>query len=116
MRMFARTLVVATILIGVLAGCNTDALPPAALHGTITGLVLDRATNAPIVGAHVTVDAILVAITGDDGKFVIENVPSGDFDYTIEAKGYAVYNGSARTDADKPFALNLTLEKAAPSP
>jgi len=113
MRMFARTFVTAAVLIGALAACNTDALPPAGLHGTITGLVLDRATNAPIVGAHVTVDAILVAVTGDDGKFTIENVPSGDFDFTIEAKGYATYNGSARTDADKPFALNLTLEKAA---
>ncbi|HEY8321396.1 MAG TPA: carboxypeptidase-like regulatory domain-containing protein [Candidatus Baltobacteraceae bacterium] len=116
MRMFARTLVVAAMLAGVLTACNSDALPPVGLHGTITGLVLDRATNAPIVGAHVTVDAILVAVTGDDGKFVIENVPSGDFDYTIEAKGYAPYNGSARTDADKPFMLNLTLEKSAPSP
>jgi len=115
MRMFARTLA-AAILIGVLAACNTDALPPVGQHGTINGLVLDRATNAPIVGAHVTVDAILVAVTGDDGKFVIDNVPSGDFDFTVEAKGYATFNGTARTDADKPFALNLTLEKAAPSP
>lgn len=114
--MFARTLVAAGVLIGVLAACNSDALPPVGLHGTITGLVLDRATNAPIVGAHVTVDAILVAVTGDDGTFTIENVPSGDFDFTIEAKGYATYNGTARTDADKPFALNLTLEKAATSP
>lgn len=114
--MFARTLVAATALIGLLAACNSDALPPVGLHGTITGLVLDRASNAPIVGAHVTVDAILVAVTGDDGKFTIENVPSGDFDFTIEAKGYAPYSGSARTDSDKPFALNLTLEKSAPSP
>jgi hypothetical protein len=110
--MFARTLVAAVTLVGLLAACNSDALPPVGQHGIVSGTVLDRTTNAPIVGAAVTVDAILVAITGDDGKFTITNVPSGDFDYTIEAKGYAPFTGSARTDADKPFALNLTLEKS----
>jgi hypothetical protein len=113
MLMFARRLAAATILVGMLAACNSDALPPVGQHGTITGLVVDRATNAPIVGAHVTVDAILVAVTGNDGKFTIDNVPSGDFDFTIEAKGYASFTGSARTETDKPFNLNLTLEKAA---
>ncbi len=112
MRMFARTLVVAAVLVGVLAACNTDALPPVGQHGTITGSVLDRGTNAPIVGAHITVDAILVAVTGDDGTFTVENVPSGDFDFTVEAKGYASFTGSARTESDKPFALSLTMEKA----
>ncbi|MDQ2992952.1 MAG: carboxypeptidase-like regulatory domain-containing protein [Candidatus Eremiobacteraeota bacterium] len=112
MRMFARTLVVAAVLVGVLAACNSDALPPVGQHGTITGTVLDRATNAPIAGAHITVDAILVAVSGDDGKFTIENVPSGDFDFTVEAKGYASFTGSAKTESDKPFALSLTMEKA----
>ena len=113
--MFARAFAAAVLLVGMLAACNSDALPPVGQHGTITGVVLDRATNAPIAGARVTIDAILVALTGDDGKFTIDNVPSGDFDFTIEAKGYASFTGSARTETDKPFSLNLTLEKA-PSP
>ncbi len=99
------------LLAGSLVACNSDALPPGGQYGAVTGTILDHVTNAPIAGAHITVDAILVAVTDQDGTFTVANVPSGDFDYTITADGYAPYDGSAKTEPNKPFVLNLTLEK-----
>jgi len=115
MRMFVRSFAVAALLLASLVACNSDALPPAGQHASVSGVVTDKATNAPIEGARIVVDAILVATTDKDGKFALDNIPPGDFDFTIEAPGYTTLTGSAKTEADKPFALNLSLEKT-PAP
>jgi hypothetical protein len=74
--------------LGFLAACQSDALPPTSKYGTVQGIVLDRATNRPIPGALVTVDTVLKTTTGADGRFSIANVPSGSFDYSVQASGY----------------------------
>ena len=105
----ARSILVAFSAVLVLAACNSDALPPAADFTSLQGIVLDKATNQPIAGAIVTVDAILTATTDATGKFTIDKVPSGDYDFTVVAKGYAPFSGSGRAEPGKPQALNLQL-------
>src|SRR5687767_1370682 len=53
--------------------------------GTITGQVLDSATQQPIAGVNVFVEGTrLGTITGDDGSFTIGGVPAGS--HTVRAR------------------------------
>lgn len=97
-----------TLLLGV-PGCNSDQLPPAAGFATVTGVIVDATTNAPIAGAVITIDTVLTATTDAAGKFTIEKVPSGIADYAVQAKGYQAVTSSTDVEPGKPFQLNLTL-------
>jgi len=101
-------LTMALLLVGT-QGCNTDALPPAAGFATVTGVIADGATNAPIAGASVTIDTVLTATTDAAGKFSIDKVPSGIADYAVQAKGYETLASTTDIEPGKPFVLNLTL-------
>jgi Carboxypeptidase regulatory-like domain len=107
-------LLAALCAVVVLAGCNTDALPPASGFTTITGTVVNGATKAPIAGAVVTIDTVLTATTDASGKFTVEKVPSGIVDYTVVAKGYKVVSSTAQVEPSKPYELDLNLAAASP--
>jgi hypothetical protein len=110
MKPFAGSLVavVALLLFGT-QGCNTDSLPPASGFATVTGVIVDATTNAPIAGAVITIDTVLSATTDAAGKFSIERVPSGIADYAVQAKGYQTLASTTNVEPGKPFQLNLTL-------
>jgi hypothetical protein len=97
------------VLASLLFGCNTGALPPASGFASVTGVVVDAATNAPIAGAVVTIDTVLTATTDAAGKFSIDKVPSGIADYAVQAKGYQPLTSTTNIEPGKPFQLNLTL-------
>jgi hypothetical protein len=99
---------IAALLLAV-PGCNADALPPASGFTSVTGVVVDATTSAPIAGAVVTIDTVLTATTDASGKFTIERVPSGIADYAVQAKGYQAVTSTANVEPGKPFELNLTL-------
>lgn len=99
---------IALVLFGV-TGCNTDALPPASGFATVTGVIVDGTTNAPVAGAVITIDTVLTATTDASGKFTIEKVPSGIADYAVQAKGYQALSSSTNVEPGKPFQLNVTL-------
>jgi Carboxypeptidase regulatory-like domain len=101
-------LVTALLLFGT-QGCNNDALPPASGFSSVTGVIVDAATNAPIAGAVVTIDTVLTATSDVAGRFSIEKVPSGIADYSVEAKGYQPLASTTNVEPGKPFQLNLTL-------
>ena len=65
----------------------------------VTGTVLDDATGQPVVGALVAVGGG-EAVTGDDGRFEVTDLPFGRVEVMIIADGYAAYFGSARIGAD----------------
>lgn len=109
----AFSLAIALLLFGT-QGCNDDSLPPAAGFASVTGIVVDAATNAPIAGATVTIDTVLTATTDAAGHFSIEKVPSGIADYAVQAKGYQSLASSTNIEPGKPFQLNLTLPQQAP--
>lgn len=55
----------------------------------LQGVVLDAATQSPIVGARVwLVDLGLTAHSGSDGRFVFERLPGGSFTITVSQIGY----------------------------
>jgi Carboxypeptidase regulatory-like domain len=100
--------VLALLLFGT-QGCNNDALPPASGFSSVTGVIVDATTNAPIAGAVVTIDTVLSATTDAVGHFSVDNVPSGIADYSVQAKGYQPLASTANVEPGKPFQLNLTL-------
>ncbi|MHB8147271.1 MAG: carboxypeptidase-like regulatory domain-containing protein [Vulcanimicrobiaceae bacterium] len=97
-----------------LAGCNDGGLPPASKYSSLSGTVIDHATNKPLAGAIVTVDTVLTATTDASGKFTIAQVPSGIVDYSVQAQGYTVLTSSANADPGKPFELDVSLDPAPP--
>lgn len=110
MKRFAGAFYLATALLAlVTAGCNNDSLPPASGYASVSGIIVDATTNAPVAGATVTIDTILTATTDSAGKFSIDKVPSGIADYNVAAKGYKTLAATANIEPGKPFALNLTL-------
>lgn len=110
-----RILVALALVLCGAAGCNSDALPPAAGYASVTGTVVDAKTNVPIAGAIVTIDTVLTATSDASGKFTIDKVPSGIADYAVTATGYQALTASATIEPGKPFTLNLTLAAATPS-
>lgn len=115
MNAYAGRLLAATALVVMgTQGCNADTLPPAAGYATVSGTVLDAATNTPIRGATVTMDTVLTATSDESGKFSIDKVPSGLADYAVAANGYKTVTSSATIEPGKPFTLNLTLSSKPP--
>jgi len=102
------TVAVLALLVSAVA-CNSDALPPASGFTTVSGVVVDGASNKPVAGAVVTVDTVLTATTDASGKFSIDKVPSGIVDYTVQANGYQVVVSTADVEPGKPFELDVTL-------
>ncbi|MGR4064325.1 MAG: carboxypeptidase regulatory-like domain-containing protein [Vulcanimicrobiaceae bacterium] len=104
-----------------LAACNNDDLPPAQQYATVQGTIVDSATKQPVAGATITVDTILTATTDANGKFKIDRVPVGIFDYTIAAQGHKVAQASTTAEPGKPLELDVALDpdssvKAAATP
>src|SRR5579884_291155 len=76
-----------------LAACDDSALPPGGTYQSVSGVVLDAATNRPVSGATVTIDTVLTATTDASGKFTFAKVPVGDIDYqvTMQDGSYKAY-------------------------
>lgn len=110
-----RILAVIALPIVVLAGCDSDALPPAAGYASVAGAIVDAKTNAPVSGAVITIDTVLTATTDATGHFSIDRVPSGIADYVVQAPGYQQLSSTATIEPGKPFALNLTLATQPPN-
>jgi hypothetical protein len=63
--------------------------PAPAPHGWIEGRVVDQATQRPVASAVVLVDTTgAYVITGEDGRFKIDSVPSGIQTIRAESTGY----------------------------
>jgi hypothetical protein len=85
---FVRGTILWSMALALLAGCGSG-LPPAGNYATVSGTVVDAATNQGIAGASVSVNGgVLVAQTDGSGSFRVSPVPTGDWDYTASATGY----------------------------
>ncbi|MEX0737306.1 MAG: TonB-dependent receptor [Bacteroidota bacterium] len=82
--------------------------------GKISGIVVDKATNGPLVGANVILKGTtLGAATDEDGRYFILNIPPGSYELSASVIGYqtvtltgVVVNIGRTTEAD--FALEET--------
>lgn len=71
-----------------LAGCKDGLLEPE-LYGSIEGRILDRETFKPVAGALVTTSPATGAIvTGEDGRFAIDDVLVGSYTIAASRRGY----------------------------
>lgn len=69
--------------------CVAAAAPAGAQTGRVAGVVLDAASKRPLADAGVqVVGTMLGAMSGNDGRFSIANVPSGPVTLQVRRLGY----------------------------
>lgn len=111
----ARLILGAVFALAALAGCNDSALPPGGTYQSVSGVVVDAATNKPIAGATVTVDTVLTQVTDAAGKFSFEKVPVGEVDYVVTPPANSSYKQTPSQTAhllpDKALTLTVTLSQ-----
>lgn len=92
----------------VLVALMSFAAPVDAQQGTITGVVLDQSTGDPISGAQIVLDGTtLGAVSGDQGRFTVNNVPPGTYTVEVTFLGRAELR---RTDVEVAAGETVTLE------
>jgi hypothetical protein len=111
--------------VAVIAGETTTdvdkALQPEPTTGSISGTVTDLNTNAPIVGATVSVEvdgSTVSATTGDNGDYLLEGIPAGAYTVTFSAEGYitATMEDIIVTAGLSTTGNDMALEAEAPAP
>lgn len=100
------------IAAGLLAAFALALEPPAAAGqqaatATITGLVHDATSNAPIVAAVVTIPAAnRSALTDDAGRFRLE-LPAGTYTLAVSALGYATLEAESAVEDGGYYRIGL---------
>ena len=78
--------------------------------GTISGTVIDSATQQPIAGAQVTVTGTTVGtLTGDNGAFVLRNVPARAIAVRAQRIGFAPAEHDITLAANDSATVNFSL-------
>ena len=104
-------IVVLTLLLGSL-------LAPAPARaqgaGTVSGRVLDSASQQPIVGARVALAlASRGAITGDDGSYLLTGIPEGTQRVRASKIGFAAQERVVTVSAGQPITVDFRLRQTA---
>ncbi|MEN6355490.1 MAG: TonB-dependent receptor [Armatimonadota bacterium] len=61
--------------------------------GSVSGVVKDAETGAALSGANIVIAGTgLSTVTDENGRFVIANIPPGDYDITAQMVGYGTRN------------------------
>jgi len=86
----------------------------AAVTGKIAGVVIDKKTKEPIIGAAVQLTGTTIGIlTGVDGKFQIMPVPAGAHTVAVKIIGYtSVITQGVPVRPDQTTTLNIELESS----
>ncbi len=104
-----------------LSSCKEDTIQPE-LYGSISGIVMDQDASSAIEGASITTSPPTSAIlTGNDGKFSIEDIPVGNYTITAQKSGYkkASVSVNVRENASAQAAIFLEVDNgtnSAPNP
>lgn len=103
------------LLAVVVAAAATPALAHGQQTGAVRGTVTDRASGMPISAARVQVVGRenAVANTGDDGTFLIRNIPLGQHSVRVTRLGYRPEAQTANITASDTATLNFTLGQSA---
>ena len=106
MRKTARNLTAASLLASAIA-------LPAQAHENVRGVVVDKATNEPLIGAVIRVAGTQeqVVLTDSVGGFRLEDLPTGAYTISINYLGYhPEVIDSIRLSADSLFTFSVKLE------
>jgi hypothetical protein len=77
---------------------------------TLTGQVVDARTGAPLDQVLVSIeDAAKTALTGSDGRFVIQDVPPGPHRLRVSVVGYALFRRDVTLGPEEPAPLVIRL-------
>ena len=82
-------------------------------NGRVSGMVLDT-NDARVAGARVTIEARdfkRKLSTSPEGKFRLE-LPAGDYDLTVDANGFCLFQGPLTVTSGVTEMLNIHLEVA----
>ncbi len=87
----------------------------AQIAGKLSGVVRDRASGEPLVGANISVAGTRLGATTDvEGTFVILNIPAGKYDVQATLVGHTkVQERGVIVNAGRTTALQFTLSPAA---
>lgn len=94
-------------------GLGFDLMPPS--EATVEGIVVDKETQKPVVGAKVYVEGhpdIEPYVTGEDGRFSV-NVPEGEYSLIAEHPDYIRTSTSGELIAMESGKIVLELPKVA---
>jgi TonB-dependent starch-binding outer membrane protein SusC len=107
LKAFAATAAAAALL------CAAPAVA-AAQTGSITGTVIDQATNEPLRGAQVSVAGTnLGSLTNAEGSYTIRNVPAGEQELRATIIGYRTGRETVTVAADDVATANFALQQTA---
>ncbi|MFZ4621346.1 MAG: TonB-dependent receptor [Bacteroidota bacterium] len=77
------------IVVSLIILCSRILFSQPQYTGTVEGTALDQATRSPLVGANIIVmNTSLGAVTDPDGRFVIKNIPVGNYSVQFRMLGY----------------------------
>lgn len=86
---------------------------PLAVNSIVRGHVRDSQTREPIVNAEVLLeheDFVIRTSTRSDGSYEI-NCPSLDYQLTVKADGYEIYNNKVKASAGNTATENVYLDR-----
>ena len=84
---------------------------PQGQTGKLVGIVLDAATNEPLIGANVLLEGTNIgAATNVEGKFIILNIPPGKYNVIASMVGYTkVIEKNVEIFIDRTTQVNIKL-------
>jgi hypothetical protein len=113
--MHSRSTAFLLVLVPLLAvvGCENDLLEPD-LRGAIVGQVIDFDTGQPLEGVIVTTNPPTGSfLTGEDGRFQIDDLPAGNYSITGRLSGYDANSVTVAVRDGETASAVLSLEEEA---
>ncbi len=97
----------------VIATRARESMPPHVAGGVIRGTVSDSASHEPLVGAPVVVIGTDIgALTGDDGRFTLAEVPAGRRTIQVRRVGYRSETRTVDVTDGETAALDVALVRS----
>ncbi|MBZ0263231.1 carboxypeptidase regulatory-like domain-containing protein, partial [bacterium] len=104
------------VLIAVLTSCSENPSEPEVLTGTITGRIIDRASNNHLAGSQVTTTPMTVSkVTDASGNYVIEGIDPGQYTVRAAKDGYSDNTVVVNVTANQTVTADILLTRLTPS-
>jgi len=83
------------------------------VNNTIKGEILDANTKKPLQNANVVIDETAFGTASDfDGKFIIQNIPPGNYSLAVTFIGYKTYKKEIQLMQGEVLSLKILLESS----